>query len=295
VVLQPVALTGEVRDAGGAGLPGLLVVLSAPGLAGTPAAFTEADGRFTLRADLPAGGLAGATVLVAGPKGGHVAVATGLALTGQAQALPPILATAASHELQVAASGPASLPPPRVRVVMQGPPGSALTLDAAGGLRLAPLPGVTYGLQVQALSNDGLRSSRLQRPALTLDWAQPRTTLTEELLALPDVTLPTPLALGAPLAWTAVPGAAGYTVEVAGPLNADGWPWEAFTVAPATTLLQPGGTLPPGPYRVAVSAWDAPGLSARALAQVGAPRALRRISGGATGLRVARVELAAAP
>lgn len=291
----PVTLTGVVQGPGGEGLPDLLVVLGLPGRAGPAVAITGADGRFTLATSLPARGAAGATLMAAGPRGGHLGIATGLALTGRDAALPPLVAVQGDHALEVRVAGVPSLPAPRIQVVMQGPTGAVLTLEGGAEVRVADLPGVAYGLRVQAVAQDGVNLSRIERPALALDWGRPRTVVTEALLAPPQLTPPARLALGAPVGWAPVAGATGYTVQLTGPRSGGGWPWEAFTASPGVVLALPGGRLEPGAHQLAVSAWDAPGLSARSLAQAGVARALRRVEGGDAGLRVARSEVTVAP
>jgi hypothetical protein len=276
-------LAGRVVDATGRGRPGLVVVLGGVGLASAPAATTDASGRYELAAALPEGGLAAATLLAAGLQGGELGVLQGLSLAPKPQTLPPLVVTPATLALRVAAAAPPGLPAPRVTITLRAPDGTRLGLvDGGEGFRLADVDGLAFDLAVEAMSADGLAHSRIERPELRLDWARRDVTWTESMLAPVKLDPPPVLALAGDLGWPAVPGAGGYTVRLAGPRQGEGWPWEAFTVAPGVRLLQPLGGLEPGAWTLEVMAWDAPGLAPRALAHA---RALRRID-RAGGLRV---------
>ncbi|MEB3328327.1 MAG: hypothetical protein VKQ33_03745, partial [Candidatus Sericytochromatia bacterium] len=137
---------------------------------------------------------------------------------------------------------------------------------------------------------DGSAYSLIERPGITPDWSLPGSVREEALLAPPAFEPPVPLALGGTLAWAPVAGAVGYTVRVTAPNSTEGWPWEGFAAAPPLKLSLPGGTLEPGLYRLGITAWDAPGATARALAQVAGVRALRRVD-RSQGLRVAHREV----
>jgi hypothetical protein len=276
-------LAGRVVDATGRGRPGLVVVLGGAGLASAPAATTDASGRYELAAPLPEGGLTAATLLAAGLQGGELGVLRGLSLAPKPQTLPPLVVNPATLALRVAAAPPPGLPAPRVTITLRAPDGTRLGLvDAGEGFGLTEVDGLAFDLAVEAMSADGLAYSRIERPGIRLDWSRREDTWTEAMLAPVKLDPPPVLALAGDLGWPAVPGAGGYTVRLAGPRQGDGWPWEAFTVAPGVRLLQPLGGLAPGAWTLDVTAWDAPGLAPRALAHA---RALRRID-RAGGLRV---------
>ncbi|MEB3328329.1 MAG: hypothetical protein VKQ33_03755 [Candidatus Sericytochromatia bacterium] len=288
---RSVALEGQVLDAAGRGRPGVVVVLGGAGLAGAPAATTDASGRYVLAAALPEAGVPAATVLAAGVLGGELGVLQGVTVGPASRSLPPLVVAPATLTLKVSAPAPPGLPPPRTTLTLRAVDGTRLGLvDAGEGFRLAEVAGLAFDLAIEARSPDGLAYSRVERPGVGLDWARAEVVWAEAMLPPAALDPPPVLALGGDLGWPAVAGAAGYTVRLAGPRHGDGWPWEAFTVAPGVRLLQPLGRLEPGAWTLEVMAWDAPGLAPRALAQV---RRLRRVD-RTGGLRVSgrRVELA---
>jgi hypothetical protein len=283
-------LEGRVVDAAGNGRPGVVVVLGGAGLVSATAASTDATGRYTLVAPLPPEGLPAATLLGAGLQGGELGLLEGVSIAPNARTLPPLVTTPATLSLRVAASAPAGLPASRATLTLRTPDGTRLGLvDAGEGFRLAEVAGITLDLAIEARTADGLAYSRVERPALRLDWTRQEVTWTEEMLPPVSLDPPPRVSPGEDLGWPAVAGAAGYTVRLGGPRQGEGWPWEAFTSAPGVRLLQPLGRLEPGLWTLEVTAWDAPGVSARALAHV---RALRRVE-RAAGLRVSgrRLEL----
>ncbi|MEB3221113.1 MAG: hypothetical protein VKS61_03450 [Candidatus Sericytochromatia bacterium] len=289
---RSVTLAGRVVDAAGQGRPGLVVVLGGPGVAGSPAATTDATGRYALTAALPVAGLASATLLAAGLQGGELGLLRSVALPVGLQALPDLVVAPATLALRVAASAPPGLGALQATLTLRAPDGTRLGLvDAGEGFNLAEVSGVSLDLHLESVSADGLAYSRVERPGLRLDWAAREVTWREALLPPVSLDPPPVLAVGGDLGWPAVPGAGGYTVRVAGPRQGEGWPWEAFTPTPAIRLLQPLGGLEPGPWTLEVTAWDAPGLAPRALMQA---RSLRRVDGSA-GLRVSGRRIDALP
>jgi hypothetical protein len=283
-----VTLRGTVQDSKGAAVGGAAVVLGGVAVGAANVAYADAAGRFALNARVdPAGG---AATLIAS-EGRGVAVVSGLALTGKDQEVAPVRLTPATHDMEVRVAGVADLPLPTVVVKVVASDGTEAVLAPAGGrVRLAELSGARYDLRIEARAADGSAYSLIERPGIAPDWTQPGSVREEALLAPPTFEPPVPLALGATLAWAPVAGAVGYTVRVTAPRSSDGWPWEAFAASPRLTLSLPGGSLEPGLYRVGVSGWDAPGATARALAQASGVRALRRVD-RSKGLRVAYREV----
>jgi hypothetical protein len=283
-----VTLRGTVQDSKGASVGGAAVVLGGAAVGVANVAYADASGRFALTARVdPAGGAA--TLIASEARG--VAVVAGLALTGKDQEVAPVRLTPATHDMEVRVAGVADLPLPTLVVKVVASDGTESVLAPSGGkVRLAELSGARYDLRIEARSADGSAYSLIERSGIVPDWTQPGSVREEALLAPPAFAPPVPLALGATLAWGPVAGAVGYTVRVTAPRSNDGWPWEAFSAAPRLTLSLPGGSLEPGLYRLGVSAWDAPGATARALAQASGVRALRRVD-RTQGLRVAYREV----
>ena len=285
-----VTLTGTVEAPDGGAMQGVSVVVGGAAVETAATAVSDATGSFSLRARVAAAG-GEATLIATDPQGRGIGVAPGLTLTGFDQALSPVRVTATTHALEVRVAAVAELPLPVTAVKVVAPDGTAATLvPVAGKLRLADILGVRYDLRIEAQAVDGSAYSLIERPGLMPDWTQPEAVREEVLLAPPAFEPPVPVAIGATLSWSPVPGAVGYTVRLTAPRSEGGWPWEGFSVAPQLALSLPGGELEPGLYRLGVTAWDAPGATARALAQVEGVRALRRVD-RKDGLRVAHREV----
>jgi hypothetical protein len=279
-----VTLVGQVLGPDGAGRAGLVVTLGGPGVLGGIPVTTDARGEFTMSPLVDAASTAPASVVVVDPTAEALAVATGVVLTGTDQqldlvpatpGLDPLRTVAARHALRIEATAPAGLPAARVGVDVVAPDGTSLPLyEVDGAFWLAELPGVRYALSATSAAADATAYSGVEVPEVPVAWGQAETRRQEALLAPPEFTELPALAPGARWRWAPVAGVRGYTLELTGDDPAEGLPWEGFTAAPGLTFPWPATMLPAGGYMLAVTAWDVPGLSARALAQVAGVRRL---------------------
>lgn len=279
--VPPYAVTGQVEDASGQPVAEALVFLQRRGATSSPA-LTDADGRFTLQIVSRENTLEDAAIVAVRYDGEPaIGFASGLRLTAGAEidfgapggAAEALALDPAPHRVEIeVGNAPAGLTP-TVSLDMVLPDQSRLTLYSRGDeIRLAPVEGARYALQIEAADfARGLRTE-LRRDAVDIDFSQPETRLAESLLSPPQLTTPIDLAPGATLAWEAVAGAKGYHVQLDS-LAGQRRHWEAFTLGSSLPVLIEA-PLPGGEFRLAVTAWDAAGLAPRQIASAG-PRALR--------------------
>ncbi|MEB3198275.1 MAG: carboxypeptidase-like regulatory domain-containing protein, partial [Candidatus Sericytochromatia bacterium] len=254
---QAAALTGSLRDAAGQPAAGVLLVLGGAGLALPAVAYSDAAGQFRLRAQLAQTGALRATLLASGPQG--QALLTDIPLTGRDQAIDGAPADAGStalrltaprHSLRLAVDPAGSALSVQAAIALVAPDGTRLSLSGLGPFALAPVPGLRLAFSGGVASSDGLVYSRFDRPEVPIDWNTAASTWNETLLAVPDVTAPDRLVPGASLAWQAVDGARGYTVDLAGDVPVAGLPLQGFTLETRFPLVLPRASLPKGSYRL---------------------------------------------
>jgi hypothetical protein len=267
-------LRGEVRDASGRPAPNVLVAVGGAELvAGIPVR-TDAQGRWTSRVVVAGGRLGAATLLAVDMDGAGLGVAHGLVASaasadmGVLTLVPTTLA--ATLELD---AGAVELPT-QIDIRAVADHGVSLPLFGPGGVRrVARLAGLRFALEVTAQDPSGELRSEIRRPELAFDWRQATATWREALLPLPGLVEPlTDIFPGQEVAWLPVPGASGYLMEVQGVEAVPELPWEGFTTDTRLPFLWRGESWPRGAYYVTLRALDAPGLSTRALAAIGARR-----------------------
>jgi hypothetical protein len=279
-------IRGVIHDPSGQPRPGAVVVLQDEHGATSAPAETNDAGEYALTIFSPDQRVQDGTLIAYydGPPGVRaMAMATGLSLDPSDTRLDidpamlgetPLRLILATHPIRVRLDSDAVGASPVVAVSLEGP-GARLTLPMADDTAwVAPVPGARYALRAEARQPDMGTWSLLVRDSIAIDFAAAETTVTEPMLAPPHPTLIPELGPVDALAWGGVPEATGFKVELAG-LDGQGLWWEAFTTE--TRLLTPGWeALPGGRYGLTITAIEAPGLTARHVAQAGA-RQLRRL------------------
>lgn len=269
-------------------LQGLTVVLEdADGAASAPAT-TDVNGAFELQVFAPQGRVTDGTVLVVGeaenePGSAWLGMATGVTLSAASPQLDldatapgdsPLIPQRASHPVRLAVDTAAAPANPVVSFELVSA-GASLSLPIANQVAMvAPLPGARFALRAEAVDGELGTQSKLYQDDVRIDFSAPETVVTQAMLAPPEVTSAFNLVVGELMAWHGVPGATAYQVSLAG-LDAQGALWEAFSEVPSLTYTY-AAPLASGRYGLTVTAWDAPGLSARSVMAAG-PRALRTL------------------
>ena len=248
---------------------------------------TGADGGFTLTVFAPGRRVEAGTLLAVrtDDAGAWVGLRQGVAVGADDGGAGEVTAVAATREVTPVIDATAAVGLPlRSALWLVAADGTSLAVPSmAGRVRVAPLAGAHYELRALAADASlGVSSELRQEVALAGEGPlQARAAL----LAPPGQELDPALVLNEALRWSAVPGAAGYHLSLAG-VAGEGFLWEGYVTEP-TMPLSFQGTLPGGLYGLTLTAWDAPGLGARAVAALG-PRRLRLPEQGASWRRASR-------
>jgi hypothetical protein len=267
-------VSGRVMGPGGPVAQASVVLRDPRGSLGEPAV-SDDDGRFSMTLHAVDGRIAGGSLLVKGTDtagGALLGARHGIALTPDDPELPPITVERADHPVRFALDTRFAPGPIRYTVTAHGPGGERLSLASDGApIAIARLPGVRYS--ASAASRDDLAgtASEWHRDTLAPHFNAAETVVGGAMLEPPSFEGdPAALTPGAPLRWGRVAGASGYTLSVFG-LDGQGPMWDGF--APEVAMaVPPFGHAGPGRYRVALTAWDQPGLSARRVAALSPSR-----------------------